>query len=119
MHKNKNVMDEYRILENGDTCYIVNSKDEYLLYVIDGMDPMGENLLATKYACGKYWNGEESEAYIKMKKIVDDLNRGVSITDILGATFFSANGNPNYEGWRNACEEYRKLYGIRKSIFEE
>ena len=54
-----------------------------------------------------------------MKKIVDDLNRGVSITNILGATFFSANGNPNYEGWRNACEEYRKLYGIRKSIFEE
>ena len=112
-------MDEYKILEKGDSCYIVNSKDEYLYTVIDGMDPLGQNLLASKYACVKYSDEKETEAYIHMKEIVNDLNNGVQISDILDATFFSSTEAPNYDGWEKACEEYVKIYGIRKSIFED
>ena len=112
-------MDEYRILEIEDTCYIINSKNEYLYIVIDGMDPLGQNLLAGKYACSKYHDEKESEAYIKMKEIVNELNNGVQISNILNATFFSSPEIPNYDGWEKACEEYVKIYGVRKSIFED
>ena len=87
-----------------------NGKTLHLMEVVDGGDPLGENLLATPFLNSDLKTVENVEnEYIDFEK-----------TDNKRCFFWEVVGNME-ETRRNfeiACKHYHEIYGVRDSAFE-
>ena len=85
-----------------------DGKQLHLMEVVDGGDPLGENLLATPYL-NRNLNIIESVE----KEYIDFEN-----TDNKQCFFWKVEGNreQSQKNFEVACDHYHKIYGVRKRI---